>query len=78
MGQAFGQVNAIGPNLGGKRRIGADQQQQAPLSSYGLEGSRLGLGVRRSKAAVDDGGAARQPLGRAFDVGRAFGIGEEQ
>ena len=78
MGQAFGQVNAIGPNLGGKRRIGADQQQQAPLSSYGLEGSCLRLGVRRPKAAVDDGRPARQPPGRAFNVGRALGIGEEQ
>ena len=78
MGQAFGQVNAIGPDLGGKRGIGADQQQQAASAGDSNQAARPRLGVRRPKAAIDDGRSSGQAPRRIFDIGGAFGIGEEQ
>lgn len=78
MRQAFGQVYAVGPYLGRQRRIGADQKQQAASAGDINQTVGLRLGARRPKAAIDDGRSSGQAPGRAFDIGGAFGIGEEQ
>ncbi len=78
MRQAFGQVYAVRPHLGRQRRIGAYQQQQAASAGHINQTVGLRLGARRSKAAIDDSRSSGQAPDRAFDIGGAFGIGEEQ
>jgi hypothetical protein len=65
MGQALGQVDAVGPDPGRERGVLTDQQRQAPGAGDGLEPPRGGLGVRGPEVAVDDGAAGRERAGRS-------------
>jgi hypothetical protein len=78
MGQALGQVHAVGLHFSGQACVLADQQLQAALAGDPLQRLRLGFRIGGPEAAVDDPGASGQPPRGRGGIGRAFGVGEEQ
>jgi hypothetical protein len=78
MGEALGQVNAVGHQPCREASIGARQQHQAAAPRDLGEPPARRQGLRRAEGPEDHARASRQGGCRTSRVGRAPWVGEEE
>lgn len=72
------QMHAIGLHRRGEARVGADQEDQAPLAGQGSQPPGLIEGPRRAKGPEHDPRSPRQPRHNRRRIGGARRVGEEK